>query len=106
MYHKGDAYRMYPDVDNMVSANAFVNKVRPYIGVGYSTAITRDKSTMFSVDCGAMMWGGAPELITHEGIDMARDLERINGQVDRYVRLIKKVKCFPVLELRFSHRLF
>lgn len=106
MYHKGDAYRMYPDIDNMVRANALVNKVRPYIGIGYSTDLTRDKNLSFSVDCGAMMWGGSPKLVTHEGIDMAKDLERINGQVDRYVKIFNRFKCFPVLELRLSHRLF
>lgn len=105
-YHKGDPYRMLPDEDNMVKVDAFANKIRPYVGVGYQGALTKDQRTQFSVDAGVMMWGGVPRVVTHDGIDLTHDLTQLNGHVERYVNIASKMRCWPVLELRLSHRIF
>ncbi len=103
----GGAYRILPDLEsNMVKVNAFANKIRPYVGIGYSGAVSRDKRSQVSVDMGAMMWGGIPRLITHDGVDLARDLYKLDGQVKRYVNIASRLRCFPVFELRFTQRLF
>lgn len=106
-YKAGDPYYLLPDqVENMIKVNAIVNKIRPYVGVGYTGAISKDKRSQISVDLGAMFWGGVPKMLTHDGVDLARDLNRIDGQVKRYVNIAQKLNCFPVFELRFSQRIF
>ena len=106
MYKAGDEYLMKPDDNITVSANAFVNAFRPYIGVGYSGPITKDKRTSISCDLGVLIWGGRPKMITHDGVDMLRDLENINGQVNRNLNLFRHLPAYPVLDLRISHRIF
>jgi hypothetical protein len=39
-------------------------------------------------------------------MDLANDVEDINGKVGDYVKLIKGVKAFPVLNLRITRRIF
>lgn len=106
-YKAGEPYRLLPDLENnTIKVNAFANKFRPYVGVGYSGAISKDKRSQLSVDMGAMFWGGVPQFLTHDGIDLTRDLKNLDGQVKRYVNIAQKFKVFPVVELRFSQRIF
>ena len=106
MYHAGDTYRMMPDQNMMVKARALVNAFRPYLGVGYNSVITKDKRTTLAVDCGIMMWGGSPKIITHDGVDMLHDLTNVNGQVGDILRVINRFPIYPVLELRITRKLF
>ena len=106
VYKAGDEYRMTPDEKVSVSAKALVNAFRPYIGIGYGGPVTKDKRTSLSFDLGVMFWGGRPSLVTHDGVDMARDLENVNGQIGRYLDISNHFPVFPVLELRIAHTLF
>ena len=53
-----------------------------------------------------MFWGGTPDIITHDGTHLSKDVINIGGKVGDYVDLIKGVKAFPVLNLRITRRLF
>ena len=106
VYKAGDEYRMTPDEDITVSAKAIVNAFRPYIGIGYGGPVTKDKRTSISFDLGVMFWGGRPSIITHDGVDMMKDLKDVNGQVGQYLDLISHFPVYPVLELRISHTIF
>ena len=106
-YPDGTPYRMEPDANNMVSCKIKVNRFRPYLGFGYGGKMSnRSDRNWISFDCGAMFWGGTPKIITHDGVDLAKDVRDISGKVGDYVSLFKKVKVFPVLELRLTHRIF
>lgn len=103
----GSAYMMEPDEDGMVKANIKVNKFRPYIGFGYEGRLVRNNDKYaIGFDCGAMIWGGTPKIITHDGTDLARDVTNIYGGVGDYVEVIKTFKVFPVISLRLSSKLF
>ena len=110
--HVGDfkndsPYRMEPDADNMVSCKIKVNNFRPYLGFGYGGKLSnRSDRNWISFDCGAMFWGGTPKIITHDGVDLAKDVKNIDGKVGDYVSFFKGVKVYPVLELRLTHRIF
>ncbi len=104
LYHEGDAYRMKPTEQNEVIARARVNAVRPYVGFGYNGALSRNGNTYIGFDMGIMMWGGSPSVITHDGIDLVKDLRDVRGKVGDYVKLIKKVDAYPVIELRISQK--
>ena len=106
-YPDGTPYRMEPDANNMVSCKIKVNNFRPYLGFGYGGKLSnRSDRNWISFDCGAMFWGGTPRVITHDGVDLAKDVKNISGKVGDYVSLFKAVKVYPVLELRLTHRIF
>ncbi len=102
----GTPYMMEPDEDGTVSAEALVNMFRPYVGFGFSDEIDKAKRIKLSFDCGAMFWGGHPKIVTHEGVDLTRDVKDITGKVGRYVRTIKKLTVYPMLNFRISYRIF
>lgn len=106
VYRQGDIYRMLPDDDFMIKAKAFVNAFRPYLGLGYNTTFGKAGRMKLAVDCGVMMWGGSPKIITHDGVDIAHDLTNVNGQVDNILRVIRHFPVFPVLEIRFARDIF
>ena len=100
-------YRMTPDENCSVSAKVSVNSFKPYIGFGYGGRLfKRSDIYQVSFDAGLMFWGGTPDIITHDGTNLSKDVTNINGKVGRYVDLISGVKVFPVLNVRFARRLF
>ena len=106
-YAKGDPYRMVPDENSMVKAFAYANHFKPYVGFGYGGRLLKnDPRWQVSFDCGAMFWGGTPQIITHDGTDLVNDVEHVRGKVGDYVNIIKKFKVFPVLNLRITRRIF
>ena len=107
LVHKaGDSYKMLPVEECMVKANAYAHAVKPYLGFGYGGYIDKYKRTQLSVDCGVMFWGGRPSIVTHDGVDIVRDLYDLNDSIDRYVKLVKALPVYPVIELKISQRLF
>lgn len=106
IHAKGDTYMMAPSIENTAYADAFVNKFRPYFGIGYNGPLSRDGRWNLGFDAGAIFWGGAPKLIDHAGVDLMYDVYDIGGQVGDYVELARHAKAFPVLELKLSYRLF
>lgn len=64
-FKDGQPYMMEPDENGMVRADMYVNHFKPYLGVGYTTDITKDGRWTFSVDAGALFWG-RPRIYTHE----------------------------------------
>lgn len=106
-YKKGDPYMMTPDGETgMVKAYIKVNRFKPYLGFGYGGAISKDRLTQLSFDAGAMFWGGTPSMYTHDGTNLTKDVENVDGKLGRYVKTAKFFKVFPVIELRISRRIF
>lgn len=102
----GKPYMMEPDANNMVSVKVKANSFKPYLGFGYGDAVTSDKKVRVSFDCGVMFWGGSPSVVTHDGTDLVKDVDLVPGKVHDYVKLMKGVTVFPVLNLRISRTLF
>ena len=61
-FDDGDQAIMLPDENSMAKATMEVNNFRPYLGIGYNTAISKDERFKLSVDLGVMFWGGAPHV--------------------------------------------
>ena len=117
--HAGETLRFVPDENNTISATARVKKFKPYIGAGYTTAITKDKRTNVSIDAGVMFWGGKPsvDISTPVGVDadgntiyctvdLANDMTNLPAKVEKYVNSVKKYTVFPEISLRISQRLW
>lgn len=119
MRHTGDRVRYVPDASNTVNVDARVNKFKPYLGMGFTTPLTKDKRTNLSVDAGVLFWGGRPSIIVNapmgvdaEGntvytaIDLVKDVTDMPGKVQSYVNSVKKFVVFPEISLRISQRLW
>ena len=107
VHQKGETYMMEPGDDCMVRANMYVNSFKPYIGFGYGGRLSKtDDRYHVAVDCGLMMWGGTPRLETHDGTDLIRDVENVPGKIGSNVRMIEKLKVFPVLSFTLTRKLF
>ncbi|MCD8202238.1 MAG: hypothetical protein LUD48_01170 [Prevotella sp.] len=106
-YSDGTPYFMVPGDNSMVKAKIRANSFKPYVGFGYGgRLIPKEDKFMVSFDCGAMFWGGTPEIITHDGTNLAKDVVNIRGKVGDYVDVISKFKVYPVINVRFSWRIF
>lgn len=104
---KGDPYIMEPDEDCMVKATMKVNSFKPYLGFGYEGRLLKnDDRYKIGFDLGLWFWGGTPEVVTHEGINLTSDVENISGKVGRYVDVVEKFKVYPVLNIRLTRKLF
>ena len=101
----GEPYRMVPNEEGMVKAEVIANVVRPYVGFGYRTPISKDQRTFFSFNAGVLCWGD-PKLITHDGTDLVHDVTDVRGQVKPYVQAVTIAKVYPILNVTFSRRLF
>ncbi len=106
--HKaGERYIVEPDARGMVTVTAKSNSFKPYLGFGYGGRMIKNRDDwQVSFDCGAMFWGGTPDLYMHDGINLTEDVENISGQVGTYVDLFSSLKVFPVLSFRITKRIF
>ena len=106
-FDDGTTYYMQPNENSMVYADAYVNSFKPYLGIGYEGRLIKGNDNYkIGFDAGLMFWGGTPDIITHDGTNLTKDVSDINGKVGDYVKFIKGVKVFPVLNLRIARRIF
>ena len=107
IHQKGDTYIMEPDKNSMVKADMKVNSFKPYLGVGYEGRLIKGENRVsIGFDAGVMLWGGTPNLTTHDGTDLIHDVENVPGKVGDYVNAIDKFKVFPLLNLRIAYKFF
>ena len=52
-----------------------------------------------------MFWGGTPKVYTHDGTEIVHDLTNLNHQIDKYVKMVRPFKVFPVLNITLTYRL-
>ena len=108
----GERYIVEPDARGMVTATAKSKPFKPYLGFGYGGRLVKNRDDWkVSFDCGAMFWGGTPDLYMHDGVNLTKDIEDIDiedisGTVGTYVDLFSALKVYPVLSLRITKRIF
>ncbi len=61
-FKDGDKAMMVPGADNKARSEMRVSKVRPYLGFGYNTHLSKDKRWKLNVDAGIMFLCGAPSI--------------------------------------------
>ena len=105
-FKAGDTYMMYPNHDNMIKIKMKTDVFKPYLGVGYGGPVSKDKRYSLAFECGFLSLGEAPEVLTHEGVDLERDLSSVASQIKSYVNLVKNMKVYPVLDIRLTRNLF
>lgn len=106
-YDDGPPYMMEPGDDGIVRAEVKTNAFKPYLGLGYGGLFLKNNDKFhIVVDFGAMFWGGSLRIITHESVDLTKDVSNISGKVGDYVSFAKTFKLFPVLDVRFVYQIF
>ena len=108
LLHKaGDPYMVEPGADGMVTARAKAKSFKPYLGFGYGGRLLKNRDDwQVSFDAGAMFWGGTPDLYTHDGTNLTKDVTDVTGKVGDWVHFIGGLKFYPVINVRFTKTIF
>lgn len=106
----GSTYFMQPSPDGTISAKAFVNHFKPYLGLGYSTHLDKAHRWFVGVELGCVFWGGAPKVLNHDyatdtDIDFTTELTNIRGKVGKYMDVVKALPVYPLVAVRFSYNI-
>jgi hypothetical protein len=105
--HKGDVCQVEPAEDGSVQIRTTSNSWKPYLGFGYGgRLIPKRGDWKVTVEVGALIWGGMPTQRMHDGTDLSEDVENISGNLGTCVDIIKFLKVYPVLSVRFAKILF
>lgn len=102
-FKNGNPYMMTPGKDGMVKANAFVNSFKPYVGIGYDGKLNATPHITLGFDLGMLIWGGTPNIYTHDGVNLSKDMKSVSGKPGDYVDVIKAFKVYPVLNFRAAY---
>lgn len=96
-----------PAADGSVRINTKSNAIKPYLGIGYTGRLVGSRDDWkVSAELGVMIWGGTPSQRLHNGIDLSKNVTNIPGTLGDYVSIIKALKVYPVLSVRFAKTLF
>ena len=106
IHEKGDPYVLEPGEDNQVHVYAKTNVFKPYLGFGYGGNLLKGRDDWkVSFDAGLMFWG-KPDLYTHDGTNLTKDVENIKGKVGDYVDFFKGLAVYPTISVRFTKSIF
>lgn len=109
-FKDGTPYIMEPAPDGTVSARAYINHFKPYLGAGYSTNLDKAGKWNFGVDVGAVFWGGVPDVINHDyatgrDVNFTKDLIHLRRKVEKYVKIFKALPVYPGVAVRISYNI-
>ena len=94
-------YRLEPDQQGNIKAQARVRKVKPYVGIGFGRAVPK-KRIGVKVDLGCIIWG--EPTVYANGIEATTtDIGDLSGGI---TKTISKLPVYPVLNIRVCGRIF
>ena len=97
---------MEPGPDHQVHVYAKSSAFKPYLGFGYGGRLVKGRDDWkVSFDAGLMFWG-KPDLYTHDGTNLTKDVENVKGKVGDYVDLIGGLTVYPTISVRFTKTIF
>lgn len=106
IHKKGDPYVLEPGPDHQVHVYAKTNSFKPYLGFGYGGRLVKGRDDWkVSFDAGLLFWG-KPDLYTHDGTNLTKDIENITGKVGDYVDFFKGLVVYPSVSVRFTKTIF
>lgn len=120
MHKAGDPIRIAPDENNQINVSGHGWwKFRPYVGVGYSVPITKDRRTTLGIDAGITIWGGTPAIDVkvplgqdaagnpvYNTVNLVKDAKSMPNSVDKYVSLVKSLPVMPEISIRIAQRIW
>lgn len=107
-------YRITTDKDGYVKADMTVNKMKPYVGLGFGRAVPK-KNVNVSCDLGVMFWG-EPRLGANTIDDWGNESyhrfkyseldEYDDDDLKDFLKNAEKITVYPVLNIRINGRIF
>lgn len=90
-----------PVVNGKASLTLNAKKVKPYVGLTFGRSVPKNKHVGFMMDLGAMLWG-TPYITNTNGTQ----INQIKGaaEADDVLKVINKLKVYPVLSFRLNGR--
>lgn len=82
-----------------------VNAFRPYVGLGIGRSVPRGRFGV-SGELGVQFWGTPKVYERQTGMDLEVKKEDFDGDGDKYFNAISKLSVWPVLNIRFTYRIF
>ena len=86
-----------------IDASLGINKVRPYLGIGFGRAIPT-KRFGFQFEIGAWMHG-SPTLKSSNCLDFYDDEAISSDKVEDYYKMVKNLSIYPQMTFRFTGRI-
>lgn len=106
-HQRGSAYMMLPDNNSEINIEGTVNRFKPYIGFGYGGRLLKHRNDWkISFDCGALFWGGCPDMTVHDGTNLTKDIENISGKLGTFMDTVEILKLYPQLSVRLTKTIF
>lgn len=99
-YELGD-YLLTPDEDGNINAEIRTKGFKPYLGIGAGRAVPK-KRLGFMFELGVMFWG-SPKVYCNGDELTSEDLGSDGGEV---MKVLSKIKVYPVLNFRLCGRIF
>lgn len=95
-------YLLTPDENGNADAQIRVNSFKPYVGLGFGRAVPKKHRFNVQGEFGVMFWG-SPKLYSQ---DHEITKEDIDGDGGDFLNTLSKISVYPVLNLRFTYRIF
>ena len=99
-YELGD-YLLTPDRNGNINAEIKTSGFKPYIGFGNGRAVPK-KRLGFMFEAGVMFWN-SPKIYCNGEELKSENLDSDSGDI---VKLISKIKIYPVINFRLCGRIF
>lgn len=100
-YPLGD-YFLMPDENGNVHADITVNKLRPYVGIGFGRPVPTNSRVAFNFDLGVQFWG-KPTVTCQNQKLQDEDMKGDDGGLVKYISM---ASIWPVLNIRVALLLF
>lgn len=105
-FKDGTPYYMTPETNGTVSAVAYANSIKPYLGFGFASPVDKQQRLNLGFEAGVLFWGGSPDIMLPDGVNMTKDLKDIRGKVGTYVNFMKALIVYPAVSFRISYTIF
>ena len=92
------------DKDGIAKATIKVNKVRPYVGIGFGRSVPRGRFGV-SGDLGVQFWGKPKLYEKQTGRDLEVTKSDLGSDSDKYFDIMSKITVWPVLSIRLTGRI-
>lgn len=100
-YFDVDKYRVQFDRSGDVRANLEVNKVRPYLGIGFGSRAVPKRRVAFRAELGVQFHGHMK--VVSDNVTTLSDYDNENNDISK---LVDKLTVYPVLKFCINGRIF
>lgn len=99
----GSKAMLVPDGNSMVSAEMQVSRFRPYVGIGYTTALSRDHRWQLAVDAGVMFLGGKPKVFVDNVYKISPDYKSLGCDPEKAYDIVRKIEEPHIVNVYDEH---